>query len=208
MDQLVIETIIEKVEAAETRLNIQGKELFEITKKVSTVMDQADTIKTIANLMKKLQDNMYTITWPVREMAELSNQLARNNELLANPKKSKQVVFHTAGKLIWVISGLSIVIILLIIGLINSEGSLDQYRMNDMIWRYIKLSNGSQNLKYLQSVEGLYLTNPEKMKSLVENEELKLKQIAESEINNPVHNASDATSSLNKKKKIKLKNSN
>jgi hypothetical protein len=76
------------------------------------------------------------------------------------------------------------------------------------MWRYIKLSNNSQNLEYLQSVERLYLENPEKIQSLVEKEELKLKQIAESEINNPSHSAPDTTSVLNKKRKIKAKASN
>jgi hypothetical protein len=208
MDQLVIETIIEKVEAAETKLNIQGKELSEITKKVSTVTDQANTIKTIANLIKKLQDNMNTITWPVKEMTEMSNLLAQNNELLAHPKKTKQVIVHTAGKLIWIIVSLFAMMLSLIILLVNTSNKLDQFKMNDMIWRYIKLSNSSQNLEYLQTVERLYLASPEKMKSLVEKEELKLKQIAEFEISTHDQSSYDTISVLNKKKKIKTKGSN
>jgi hypothetical protein len=205
MDHLVIETIIEKVEAIEVRLNIQGKELSEITKKVSTVNDQANTIKTIANLIKKLQDNMNTITWPVKEMTEMSILLAQNNELLTNPVKTKHVVFHTAGKLIWVIVILSALIISMIVFLVNTSSKLEQSEKNDMLWRYIKLSNNSQNLEYLQSVERIYLADPEKLKSLVEKEELRLKQIAESEINNPGQSAADTTSVLDKKRKIKLK---
>jgi hypothetical protein len=153
MDQLVIETIIEKVEAAKTRLNTQGKELTEITKKVSTITDQTKTIKTVTELVWKLQDNLNTMTWPVREITEMSSRLARNNELLANPKKIKQVVFHTAGKLIWVIVSLSSIMVFLFIFLVKTSNKLDRFRMNDMMWRYIKLSNTSQNLKYLQSVE-------------------------------------------------------
>ena len=205
MDQLVIETIIEKVEVTETRLGTQEKELTEITKKVSTMTDQTKTVKTLSDLIRKLQDNMNTITWPIREMAEISNRLAQNNKLLTNPKKTKQVVFHTAGKLIWVVAGLSIGILFLIVGLFNTTSRLDQYRMNDMMWRYIKLSNNSQNLEYLHSVETLYLDDPQKMQSLVEKEELKLKQKTESEINNPGRNAPDTTPDLDKKKKIKPK---
>ena len=200
MDQLVIETIIEKVEATEISLNTQGKKLSEITKKVSTVTDQANTIKTIANLIKKLQDNMNTITWPVKEMTEMSNLLAQNNELLAHPKKTKQVIVHTAGKLIWIIVSLFAMMLSLIILLVNTSNKLDQFKMNDMIWRYIKLSNSSQNLEYLQTVERLYLASPEKMKSLVEKEELKLKQMAKSEISNQGHGASDSTSVFKQKK--------
>ncbi len=208
MDLLVIETIIEKVEAIEIRTNTQGKEFSEITKMVSTMTDQFNTIKTISDQVKKLQDNMNNIIWPVREITEMSSRLSRNNELLANPKKTKQVVFHTAGKLIWVIVILSALIISLIIFLVNTSNKLEQTKMNDMLWRYIKLSNNSQNLEYLQSVERMYLAHPEKMKYLVEKEELKLKQKAESEINNPGQSAADTTSVLDKKRKIKLKADN
>jgi hypothetical protein len=208
MDLLVIETIIEKVEAAETRLNTQGKELTEITKKISTMTDQTNTIKTVVDLVKKLQGNINNITWPVREITEMSSRLSRNNELLANPKKTKQVVFHTAGKLIWVIVILSALIISLIVFLVNTSNKLEQTKMNDMLWRYIRLSNNSQNLEYLQSVERMYLAHPEKMKYLVEKEELRIKQIGESEIKNHDQSAPDTTSVLDKKRKIKLKADN
>jgi hypothetical protein len=49
--------------------------------------------------------------------------------------------------------------------------------MHDIIWRYIKVTNKSQNLEYIQSVEKLYMSNPESMKSLVEKEELLPKSI-------------------------------
>src|SRR5665213_2056413 len=102
MDQLVIDTIIEKIDTNETRLDEQGTKLAEISKKVSLITDQSNTIKAIAELVKKLQDNMKAVSWPVKEMTEMSSRLAANNDLLTYPRKTKQVVFHTAGKLAWV----------------------------------------------------------------------------------------------------------
>jgi hypothetical protein len=180
MEQLLIDSIIEKVDANETRLDSQGKELLEISKKVSTMTDRTDVIKNLADLVKKLQHNIIAISWPVKEMTELSNRLSQNNELLANPKKTKQIVFHTAGRLLWVIIGLFIGMVTLIIVMVNTFNRRDQYRMNDLMWRYVKLINHSQNLEYLQAVEKQYLANPEKMKSLVEMGELHLKQLEES----------------------------
>lgn len=91
----------------------------------------------------------------------------------------------------------------LIIFLVNTANKLDRFRMNDIMWRYIKISNNAQNLEYLQSVERLYSVDPDKMKTLVEQEELHQKQVLESEMKNPVHNITDSISSLKKTRKVK-----
>jgi hypothetical protein len=180
MGPLIIDTIIEKVEASEIRLDEQEKVISEISQKVSAINDQSNTITNITELVKKLQDNMYNIRWPVKEITEMSNRLGTNNELLANPRKTKKIIFHTAGKLIWVVIGLFVGMVFLTIGWINTSNMLDQFRKHDIMWRYIKLTNQSQNLEYLHSIERLLLTNPEKMQSLVEKEELRVKQLEES----------------------------
>ena len=201
MDELIIDTIIDKVNAGEKRLDANEKLIADMDKKLYGSKDQSANQKQILELIKQLQEGMKEVKWPVKEIAEMSFRLRQNNDFLANPKKTKQVVFHTAGKLAWIITGLFIVIISLVIQLLNISNNLDQYKMNDLMWRYIKLSNNSQNLEYLQSVERMYLTSPEKMKILVEKEELSLKQIAESEINKPGHSEADTTPGLNKKRK-------
>ena len=53
-------------------------------------------------------------------------------------------------------------------------------RMHDVMWRYIKITNHSQNLEYLQGIEEMYFNTPEKMKFLVEKEEMRMKQQEES----------------------------
>ena len=68
-------------------------------------------------------------------------------------------------------------------GWVNTSNKLDQYRMHDIMWRYIRLTNRSQNLEYLQSVERKYLGSPEKFRSFVEQEELRQKQFEESRQN-------------------------
>jgi hypothetical protein len=73
--------------------------------------------------------------------------------------------------------------VFLIMGWVNTSTKLGQFRMHDIMWRYVKSTNHGQNLDYLQAVEKLYLGDPAKMKSLVEMEELHRKQIEESEQN-------------------------
>jgi hypothetical protein len=113
-------------------------------------------------------------------MREMSSRLELNNELLANPRKTKKVIFHTAGKLLWVIIGLSVGMVFLVLGWVNTSNKLDQYRMHDIMWRYIKLTNKSQNREYLQSIERLCLDNPDKINSIIEKEDLRMEQLEES----------------------------
>jgi hypothetical protein len=205
MDALVIDTIIDKVNAGDKRLEANEKLVIEMDKKLSGFTDQSGNQKHILGLIMKLQDEMTEIRWPVNQIAEMSSRLKQNNDLLANPVKTKHTIVHTAGKLGWIIAGLSVVIISLVILLINVGSKMDHLKMNDMMWRYIKIGSHSQNLEYLHQIERTYLDDPEKMQSEVEKEELHLKQIAESEINNPDPNASDTASTLNKRKKPKPK---
>jgi hypothetical protein len=180
MEPLIIDTIIEKVDANDARLVEQEKAISEISQNLAVIEDQANTINHVGELVNKLQENMYNIRWPVKEMKEMSSRLDLNNELLANPRKTKQVIFHTAGKLLWVIIGLSVGMVFLILGWVNTLNKLDQFRMHDIQWRYIKLTNQDQNLEYLQWIEKLYQGNPEEMESIVLKEELSQEQLQES----------------------------
>jgi len=180
MESLLIETIVEKVDASATRLEEQETFISEISQKVAVITDQSNALKNIIELVRNLQENIKTINWPVKEMTEMTNRLAKNNELLSNPRKTKQVLFHTAGRLLWVVVGLFVGMTFLIMGWINISNKLDRFQMHDVMWRYVKLTNQSQNLEYLQAVERMYLSDPEKMKSLVEKEELRLSQLEKS----------------------------
>ncbi len=181
MEPLIIDTIIEKVDANAANLDDQEKVISELSQKVVAMADQSNTIIKVAELVKKLQDNMNAIRWPVKEITEMSNRLATNNELLANPRKTKQVIFHTAGRLLWAVIVLFVGMVFLIMGWMNTARNLDQFRMHDIMWRFVKSTNHSQNLEYLHSVETLYLENPEKMELLVSQEELSQKQLEESD---------------------------
>ncbi len=206
MEHLLIDTMIEKVSSQEKRLDKTEKTLTVIEEKLSGISDQSSNFKQLAELVRQIQNGMKQIVWPVEKMNELSLRLESNNDLLSNPVKPKQIVVHSAGKLAWVIVSLVFVIILLVTGLINTVNKLNQYQTNDILWRYVKATNKSQNLEYLQSVENLYLNDPEKMKSLVEEAELHQKQLAESKAQNRGQVSRDSIPSP-KKAKNKIKRS-
>jgi hypothetical protein len=69
----------------------------------------------------------------------------------------------------------------------------------------------TQNLEYLQAVERQCLANPEKIYSLVEKDELKVKQLEEStqknfkDISTDPHNVIDTIIPPSRKKRIQMK---
>jgi|GEM_PF-4517371 hypothetical protein len=179
MDQILLETVIDKLNTTAARLDNQEEELLEVSKKVHTLNDQTNSNNALGELVKQLQNSMISVRWPVREMEKISERLAQNNELLSSPRTTKKVVYHTVGRLIWILIGLFIGAILLTIGWMNTSREMEKYRMNDLLWRYIKINNQGQNLDYLQDVERIYISDPGKMESAVEKEELHLKQLDE-----------------------------
>jgi hypothetical protein len=205
MEPLIIDSIIEKIDASVNRLDEQEKVISEISQKVLVITDQSAAIKNVAEVIKKVQENIGTIRWPVKEMTEMSSRLDTNNELLANPRKTEKIIFHTAGRLLWVVIGLSIGIVFITMGWINTSNKLDQFRMHDIMWRFVKLTNHSQNLEYLHSVETLYLGNSEKMESLVLQGELSQKQFEESDIKSTKDYPTPLKSQIHINAKIKRK---
>jgi hypothetical protein len=212
MEPLIIDTIIEKVDSGAARLDEQEKIIAEISQKILVTTEQAEAIKDVAEAIEILRKNINSIHWPLKEMTEMRNRLAENNELLSNPRKTKQVIFHTAGRLIWVVIGMFLGMVFLTMGWVNTSNKLDQFRMHDVMWRYIKQTNQTQNLEYLQGIEEMYLNDPNKMKSFVEKGELRLKQMEDSNPksikNYPTdpERVSDAIIRLSRKKRLKSKN--
>ena len=176
MDNFLIDTVIEKVDGQGKRLDQNEKLVTEMKEKVSGISDQSDNFKKLGEVVGQILEKMNQIDWPVEKMNELSLRLKLNNDLLSKPVKTKTTVVHTAGKLGWGVLFLSCSAILLVIGLFEIAGKLDQYKMNDLLWRYVKVTNKAQNIEYLQAIESLYLKNPELMNSYVEQEELKQRQ--------------------------------
>ena len=55
--------------------------------------DQSNSIKSLAELVRKLHDDTNKIKWPLEQMTEISNRLAVNSEILANPERQKESSF-------------------------------------------------------------------------------------------------------------------
>src|SRR5450432_500148 len=198
MDNFLIDNVIEKVDGQGKRLDQNEILLTEMKETVSGISDQTTNLKNLTVLVGQVQERMTQIFWPVEKMNELCLRLKLNNDLLSNPVKTKHTVVHTAGKLGFVIAFQFLIIVSLTLVLFQTAGKLEQYKTNDLLWRYVKVVSKDQNLIYLQSVEKLHLNDPEKMESIVAEEELHQKQLLESKASNRMQHQTDTVSSPTK----------
>lgn len=183
MSQIIVETLVEKVNKQEIRLNEQHKVTAKIAETISTMKSESENIQKLSGIVNHLQDNLTGIKWPLEEMRDLKSNLSQNNSLLQQPKREKVIHVHTGSKLLWVTIAVSVICILLIFGWINTSSSLDEYKMHNACWRYLKLNMNAKDLEYLQKIERLYQQDPGQWIRLIEEKELALHHRVEVQLN-------------------------
>jgi hypothetical protein len=182
MSQIIVETLVEKVNNQEIRLNEQYKASTKIAETISTMKSESANIQKLSGVVNHLQDNLTRINWPLEEMRGLKSTLSQNNLLLQQPRKEKVIHVHTGSKLLWITIAVSVICILVIFGWIDTSNTLDNYKMNNACWRYLKLNMNAKDLDYLQKIERLYQQDPEQWIRLIEEKELAVQQRVEAQL--------------------------
>jgi hypothetical protein len=179
MNDIIIDTLVEKVNSHETRIDEQQKTTQEMSTTISAMKGESENIQRIAKIVDELQAKMVNIQWPVSEMEKLSGILSRTNHLLENPRREKVLHVHTGSKMMWSVIALSVICIFLLAGWISTYNRLNDYRMNDVCWQYLKLNLGAKQVQSMQKLEMQYQQHPDEMTAQVEQQELRLQQWAE-----------------------------
>lgn len=176
MSNAVTELLIEKMENAETRMEEHHKIMEELSTTMARITKQQETSQQLSGVIEQLNEQVHFIDLPVKQITELCALLRNHKEQMSDLPKQRIVHVHTAHKLTWAVGALFFIVIMLLMFLSEQNNKLDDNKMHDITWRYIKLKTHKQGLKYLQQVEELYVTNPEKLQQQVEEEELRLHQ--------------------------------
>jgi len=179
MEQIFIDSVIDKVNACARKVKEQETAIVDLQKNAPAIKQAESNLNTATTIIHQLQENMKMLHFPMDEMNRLSKELASNKQLLSRPRKDKVVHIHTAGKLMGAVIGLFVLILILIYGWYNTYATLNDYRMHDIVWRQLKLRVPAQALESLQALEREYLSNPSLMRENVEKAELRLQQDAE-----------------------------
>src|SRR5688500_3001800 len=109
MSELLLKTIVEKADA-------QEKKIAEMQGTFKDVSRQAEEVHQIRNELGELKNSTRNMSFPNKQMQELSNRLAETAILLRQPVSNKVVHHHYIPKISWIAAGLFVALLLVCSG--------------------------------------------------------------------------------------------
>ena len=170
MRELLLQTIIEKLESLELAWKVSGDSEKE------TVAQLKKEIEVLRQDLKKLPEQILPST---SKLGELSEGIAGLRKQLQVPLQNRIEHKHELHKGILISVFLFLVMIVLLWLLINSYQSHKKYVANDMKYRYFKIAGNKGVLKLCNTTDSLYQKDEKLFSNNVEQEEQRLIQQAE-----------------------------
>src|SRR4051794_37234156 len=130
MDAILIDTVIDKVDA-------HDKKIEALNKKIEQTPDQQEAFERIETSIKELRTDLQKISFPDKEMREFSGRLIAGINLLKQPVEQKMIHHHHFHKIIWISVGLFLILCLVLTGWFNTYKKLELYTANDTKYRYL-----------------------------------------------------------------------
>ncbi len=164
-DQVFLQTVVEKIAA-------QEKELKEMQQTLNDTSSCIEQMQALEKEIKELKSIIKGITFPTAEMRKLSQDLDTSASLLRQPVQTKVEHHHHFGKILFVTSGLFIVVCLLSAGWLTTYRNLSQYKTNDTKYRYLKLYPNPSLRKLLHTTDSMHRAIPHLRDSVLWQEKM------------------------------------
>ena len=149
MNEVLLQTIIEKLEALEIALLKQ-----------SQPAKDAETSNALATLMRSLQSEIMKLSSECRittdSVTDLSNQINTLRSNYINPEENQVKHIHHFHKNIWISVSLFVVSLLFAYGWINCHNEKKQFEANDIQYRFWKANGNVSLLKIIYQTDSIY----------------------------------------------------
>jgi len=138
--------------------------IIELTKQVETLRehhgeeDNSLTVDIIEQQFEKLTDNLKRQMLPEARLDHLAAAIQTNNELRQQPPAKKVVHQHHAANILWLAAGLFVLLLMACGGWYSTSGKLDQYKANDIKYRYLKQKSNLTTFQFLYRLDSLQQT--------------------------------------------------
>jgi hypothetical protein len=143
-------------EVATNKIQKQAEQIDGMQKKLKSL----ETVsQSLIDVQKQLTDIKVAITgikFPSKQIEELSGNLATGVALLKQPVENKVLHHHHVPKIFWASGVLFAVLCLVFCGWYNTAQKLDQYRANDLKYRYLKLKTNPALHRLLVAADSIY----------------------------------------------------
>lgn len=169
MQHLLMQTIIEKLEAQELLLHAFISQKSQV--------DLSPIIKEITAGRKEIQAIYLKLSGDRNLYVELNQNLIKTQQQLSAPRDSKVEYKHQLHKGVWISVGLAFIVLLLAWGWINTFVRLEQYKEGSIKYRYLKAIGNQWVLNLCSQTDNLYNMDKEGFTTdavLAENRLLKM----------------------------------
>ena len=164
MSEILLESIVEKLEGLEIAL----------LKKDDTKQDDASSLLLLKEV-KAMQSGIAKLVSSYSETNEQIQKLSGSIALLkassAAPAQEKVSHMHHLHKGLWVAAALFILTICFLYGWIMSSIAKEKQKVNDILYRYLKVNASNESLKNLYHLDSLYNANPSTFLDHVQQQE-------------------------------------
>ena len=175
---ILMETILEKIDqqdknsqTQEKRLNVAETTLAD----VPAITKDLDEIRSEVRSMTEF-DKRVKIT--DGKLQELSRRLDNVLNILSQPQKTEIHHHHHVPLTLWITASLFFLLCLVSTGWLFTSQKLDQFRANDIKYRYLKVSVDSTATTYLLHLDSAFVANPDSLQNLVTtNERLRQRRL-------------------------------
>lgn len=164
MNEILIGSVIDKVDAQERKID-------ELKEKVERIPDENKILNEIKAELERLRTDISKISFPEKEIQQLSARLTTNTAVLQHPIEQKIVHRHHVPKIISIAAVLFLLVCLLSAAWYMTTENLQTYKANDTKYRYLKLEANTSLSKWLGIIDSLNLVDPKMRDAVITKEE-------------------------------------
>lgn len=164
MNEVLLASLIDKVDA-------QDRKIEDLDKKTDQIPSYNQVLNQVKTGFEGVRSDVKKISFPEKQMLELSGRLETCIELLRRPGEQKIIHHHHVPKTIWITAALFLVLCLISTGWYTTYSHLELYKANDTKYRYLKLEADGGLLKWMKVVDSLYLVDTKMRDSVIAREE-------------------------------------
>ena len=129
MNEVLIGSLIDKVDAQERKIGLQENQINELREKVNTTPDNSEAVSQFKTALEGIRTDIKKLAFPEKEMRQMSATLETIKILLLKEPVKKEIIHHYySTKIIWIAAALFLIVCLISIGWYNTYKSLQIYK--------------------------------------------------------------------------------
>lgn len=164
MNEVLLASLIDKVDA-------QDRKIEDVNKKTDQISSFDEVLNQVKKGVEGVRSDVKKISFPEKQMLELSRRLVTCIELLKRPVEQKIIHQQHVPKTIWIAAALFLVLCFTSTGWFTTYNNLELYKASDTKYRYLKLKCSGGLSKWLSFIDSLDRADPKMREFVIAKEE-------------------------------------